>query len=150
MDKSNAFCTGQTGRFRVMGSLSTRSAVIFDVEGDGDLDIVTNEFNSQPQVLISDLSERRKVNFIKLILVGATSNRNGVGATVKVWAGSKVAVKYNDNKSGYLSQSVLPLYVGLGNADKVDRIEVVWPSKRKQIITAPVATNTTLRIEEGK
>ncbi|MGA7924982.1 MAG: ASPIC/UnbV domain-containing protein [Candidatus Sulfotelmatobacter sp.] len=37
-------------------------------------------------------------------------------------------MKYNDGKSGYLAQSVLPLYFGLGEATKIDRIEIDWPS----------------------
>ncbi len=39
-----------------MGSLGTRSSVMFDIDGDGDLDIVTNEFNAEPQVLVSNLA----------------------------------------------------------------------------------------------
>ena len=42
-----------------MGTPGSRSSAIFDLDGDGDLDIVTNEFNSEPQVLLSDLAERR-------------------------------------------------------------------------------------------
>ena len=44
----------------VMATLGTRSSVIFDLDGDGDLDIVTNEFNSAPQVLVSNLAQRRR------------------------------------------------------------------------------------------
>ena len=45
-------------------------AVIFDLDGDGDLDIVTNDFNSAPMVLISDLSERKQIHWIKIVLEG--------------------------------------------------------------------------------
>src|SRR3989449_7041247 len=63
-----------------MGSLGTRAAVILDLDGDGDLDIVTNEFNAPPQVFLSDLAQRRRVNFLEVRLRGTRSNREGLGA----------------------------------------------------------------------
>ena len=56
--------------------------------------------------------------------------------------------QWNDGKSGYLSQSVLPLYFGLGDLTKIDRVEVDWPSGRKQVVTAGLSTNSTLRVTE--
>lgn len=55
------------------------------------------------------------------MLEGTGSNRNGLGATVRVRAGGQTYTKYNDGKSGYLAQSVLLLYFGLGDAEKVDK-----------------------------
>src|SRR4029077_14244094 len=128
-------CAERKGKITVMAPRSSRSSVMFDLDNDGDLDIVTNDFNSEPQVLISDLSQTMPIHWLKVAVVGTASNRNGLGATVRLHAGGHVYTKYNDGKSGYLSQSVLPLYFGLGDADKVDRIEVDWPSGRKQVVT---------------
>jgi hypothetical protein len=133
----------------VMGTLSSRSAAIFDLDNDGDLDIVTNDFNAEPQVLISDLAQRRQIHWLKVVLNGTVSNRNGLGATVRVRAGGQVYTKYNDGKSGYLSQSVLPLYFGLGDAAKIDRVEVDWPSGRHQVVT-DLQVNETLPVTEPK
>jgi hypothetical protein len=58
--------------------------VIFDVEGDGDLDIVTTEYNDYPQVLINDLNAKKKVNCVQIKLIGKRSNRGGLGARVTV------------------------------------------------------------------
>ena len=74
-------CEGQTGEITVMSTLSTRASVIFDVDNDGDLDIVTNDFGSEPMVLISDLAQRKAIHWLKIVLVGTASNRNGLGAT---------------------------------------------------------------------
>ena len=147
-DKGNPLCGKQSSTFSVMATLGSRSSVIFDLDEDGDLDIVTSDFNSEPQVLISNLSEKKQIQYLKVHLTGSESNRNGVGAIVKVFAGEKAYTKCNDGKSGYLSQSVLPLYFGLGDAKKIDRVEVHWPSGRKQIIQNP-DVNRVLEIQES-
>jgi hypothetical protein len=143
-------CQGQTGKITVNAALSSRSAVIFDLDNDGDLDIVTNDFNSEPQILISDLAQRKEIHWLKVVLEGTVSNRNGLGATVRVHVGDRVLTKYNDGKSGYLSQSVLPLYFGLGDAKTIDRVEVNWPSGRKQMLTKDLHVNRNLEITEPK
>ncbi len=141
-------CVGQSGKSIVMAPRSSRSSVIFDLDNDGDLDIVTNDFNSEPQVLVSNLAQHKKIHWLKILLQGTLSNRNGLGATVRVRAGGQTYTKYNDGKSGYLAQSVLPLYFGLGDAAKIDRVEVDWPSGRKQVLTTGIEENLTLRIAE--
>ena len=112
----------------IWGARGTRSAVIFDVDGDGDLDIVTNEFNAAPMVLVSNLTEKTRVHYLAVKLTGTTSNRDGLGAIVKVTAGGSTYTKVFDGNSGYLSHSLYPLYFGLGAAESVDGIEVLWPS----------------------
>ncbi len=143
-------CAGQSGKITAMAPRSSRSSVMFDLDDDGDLDIITNDLNSEPQVFISDLAQRKHIRWLKVVLVGTVSNRNGLGATVRVHAGGQTYMKYNDGKSGYLSQSVLPLYFGLGDAAKIDSVEVVWPSRQKQVLTTGLEENKTLRITEPK
>jgi hypothetical protein len=143
-----AVCEGQTQKVTVSGPKSSRSSVIFDLDNDGDLDIVTNDFGSEPMVLISDLAQQKKIHWLKIVLVGVKSNRNGLGATVRVHSGGQTYTQYNDGKSGYLSQSVLPLYFGLGDTGKIDSIEVAWPSGRKQVLNKGLTDNQTLRITE--
>ncbi len=137
------------GQNTVWGALGSRSSVIFDLDGDGDVDIVTNDFNSRPMMLISNLSEKRdRLSYLKVTLLGTESNRSGLGATVRVHTGSQTYTKVNDGKSGYLSQSLYPLYFGLGDTENIDRIEVAWPSGREQTISGPLDINTLIRIEE--
>jgi hypothetical protein len=141
-------CEGQTGKINVLAPKASRSSVIFDLDDDGDLDIVTNDFNSEPMVLVSDLAQQKKINWLKVVLVGTKSNRNGLGATVRLHAGAQTYTRYNDGKSGYLSQSVLPLYFGLAESSKIDSIEVHWPSGRNQVVNKNLAANQTLKITE--
>jgi hypothetical protein len=147
-DFGNIICAGQTREVTVTAPRASRSSVIFDLDNDGDLDIVTNDFNSEPQILISNLSQQKEIHWLKVVLIGTKSNRNGLGATIRLHANGKTYTRYNDGKSGYLSQSVLPLYFGLGDATKIDRIEVDWPSGRKQLVREGLGENRTLKISE--
>ena len=146
---TSVLCEGLTGKVDVWGALGTRSSVLFDLDNDGDLDIVTNDFNSPPMVLISDLSDRKPdLRYLKVQLVGTKSNRNGLGATVRVTAGDQVYTKVNDGQSGYLSQSVCPLYFGLGDAGEADSLTVTWPSGTVQVVDGPISANQLLRVVE--
>ncbi len=140
--------SGEIGKILVWGSLGSRTAVIFDLDDDGDNDIVTGEFNAQPQVLISDLAAKKKINYLKVRLRGTRSNRDGIGARVTVVAGERRYTKVMDGKSGYLSHSTLPLYFGLGEATQADRIEVEWPSGARQTVAPVPGINRMLDVVE--
>lgn len=125
----------------VWGALGTRASVIFDLENDGDLDIVTNEFHDGPMVLRSNLSERRELRWLGLSLRGRGSgaaNRDGLGAVVTVRVGEETYTQVHDGVSGYLSHSVLPLYFGLGEAERIDEITIQWPGGKLQRIASPL------------
>jgi hypothetical protein len=147
-DKGHADAAGATGRVAIWGAKGTRSAVIFDLDGDGDLDIVTNEFNAAPMVLVSNLSEKTRLHYVEVKLTGTTSNRDGLGAIVKVASGGSTYTKVFDGNSGYLSHSLYPLYFGLGAAESVDTIEVLWPSGKKQTVRAPIKMNSLIEVRE--
>ncbi|MEE2636338.1 MAG: CRTAC1 family protein [Acidobacteriota bacterium] len=141
--------TGTPRDVIIRAARGSRSAVIFDLDDDGDLDIVTNEFNAAPMVLVSNLAEQTGVRYLKIQLTGTTSNRSGFGAIVRVTAGGRTYTQLNDGKSGYLSQSSYPLYFGLGAADAVESIAVEWPSGTEQTVSGPIAVNTRIEITEG-
>ncbi len=142
-------CIGHDGKIMVYSSLGSRSSVIFDYDNDGDLDIITNEFNSNPMVLTSNLSDvSNTLSFLKIHLTGSSSNRGGIGARVIVRAGDKKYTQTMDGKSGYLSQSLMPLYFGLDGAGRADSIEVNWPSGLTQTIETDIPENGLLEITE--
>jgi hypothetical protein len=147
-DKSHPDAAGAIGRVAVWGAKGTRSAAIFDLDADGDLDIVTNEFNAAPMVLVSNLTEKTRVRYVAVALTGTTSNRNGLGAIVKVTAGGSTYTKVMDGNSGFLSHSLYPLYFGLGRAEAVDRIEVLWPSGKTQTVPPPLTINSRVEVRE--
>lgn len=137
------------GQLTMRGALGSRSAVILDLDGDGDLDVVTNEFNAGPQVLVSDLSDRGPVQALRVRLRGTRSNSQGLGAAVTVvLPDGRRILKVADGRSGYLSQSDLPLYFGLGAASAAASVEVAWPSGRRQTIPGPLRPGQILEILE--
>ena len=140
--------TVRQSRHTVWAAQSSRSSAIFDLDNDGDQDIVTLEFNQRPMVLINNLSDKKDVNYLKVNLTGTRSNAGGIGAVVKVHAGGEVYTKVNDGKSGYLAQSTAALYFGLGDAKTPDKIEIRWPSGALQTVTEFPAGKTIFEIKE--
>ena len=137
---AHPLCAGRSGRVVVIAAKGSRSSVVFDLDGDGDLDIVTNEFNGPPQVLISDLAQQGPVRFLAVRLQGTRSNRDGLGARVTLVTDRGSHLMVADGKSGYLSQSRLPLYFGLGRAEPAEqplRLEIAWPSGARQTVEGP-------------
>lgn len=147
-DRGNPACGGFTGTTNVLGTLSSRSSVFCDLDEDGDLDLVTLDFQGPPQVLFSDLSSRRQVGSLTVELIGRRSNRDGLGVWVRVRADGATQTRYHDGKSGYLAQSRMPLYFGLGNAREAEWVEVQWPSGRTQRQSGPIPSGTRLRVQE--
>jgi len=148
-DAGRPLCKGLSGPAVVWGALGSRSSVVFDLDQDGDLDIVTNDFHSQPMVLVSNLSERNpQLRYLEIRLRGTRANRDGLGAKIQVTAAGRVLTQVHDGQSGYLSQSALPLYFGLGVAESVDRVSVLWPGGRQQVVDGPIRTNQQLLIVE--
>ena len=142
-------CEGRSGQVEIWGAMGTRASVIFDLDNDGDLDIVTNEFGAEPMVLVNNLtSVSAKTRYLKVRLTGTTSNRPGIGARVELTTETGTYVQVMDGKSGYLSQSSMPLYFGLGDAGKIEEIRVSWPSGKEQVISEPGQINTMLEIKE--
>ncbi len=149
-DKDHELCRGQAGPIEVFGALGTRSSVIFDADNDGDLDIITNDCGSAPMVLLSSFAKEHgpKLHFVKVKLTGTKSNRDALGARVTVTADDHKWVQVNDGQSGYLSQSSMPLYFGLGGGDKVDRIDVTWPNGQKSSVEKDFKINDVNEITE--
>lgn len=143
-------CFRRLGVVEVFGSLGSRSSAIFDLDNDGDLDIVTNEHYFHPQVLISDLADNNNINYLKLKFSGVTNNRSGIGTKIEVALpdGRKLHRVY-DGKSGFISQSDYPLYVGLGDNGEFSSIEVTWANGVKQTVAGSSQINRVLWIEEN-
>jgi enediyne biosynthesis protein E4 len=124
-----------------------RGAVFGDLDNDGDVDVVINNLDGAPQLLRNDGGNTQNSVLIKTI--GGKSNRDGVGARVKVVAGDLTQVDEVRSGDSYLSQSDLRLHFGLAKRTKIDLIEVRWPSGIVDKIT-DVSANKILTVKEGQ
>ena len=123
---------------------SSRSAVVADFDEDGRLEIVTNNFNDRPYFFANRFPRR---NYIEFRLTGTRSNRDAIGAVVRLRAGNTVMVRQVSPAGGYLAQSSRVVHFGLGERSKVDRIEIRWPRGTVQTLDNP-AINTLHQIRE--
>ena len=128
---------------------------IADFDHDGDLDLAINHNpgdNDQPErgdavLLRNEIGSRR--SWLVVRLEGTESNRDAIGARVRVRAGELTPMRQVEAGSGYASQHGRDLAFGLGHAERVDQLEIRWPSGRvERFEDLPVRTR--LRIVEGR
>jgi len=124
-----------------------RGAAYADYDGDGDLDILLTE-NQGPAYLLRNDTVRRG-HYLRVKTRGSRSNRDGIGAKVRVYTGSGVLQKMVRTGSSYLSQSELTLTFGLGSSPSIEKVQIIWPSGMVDELKG-VAVDTTLLVREGE
>src|SRR5207249_4671708 len=129
--------------------LVARGAAYADVDNDGAPDILVTT-NGGPAYLFHNEGGAGN-NAIRIRTVGTRSNRDGIGAVVRVQAAAGAnGVNWQTVHSGssYCSQSELTLTFGLGKAAQADTVEITWPSGQKDTLTN-LKANATYTIQEG-
>ena len=111
---------------------SYRGAAFGDYDGDGDADILATAMDAPVQLLRNDTPDAG--SYIKIRLQGTASNRDGVGTRVRVTAGGRTQVRERHGGGSYLSASEGDLHFGLGDATRVERVEIRWPSGHTQML----------------
>jgi hypothetical protein len=111
-----------------------RGSAFADIDGDGDLDVLLTQIGGAPLLLRND--QQLGHHWVRLKLWGTRANRDAIGAWIKLRAGGRTLLRQVMPTRGYLSQSELPVTIGLGAAGKVDYAEIVWPGGRVQKIDA--------------
>jgi hypothetical protein len=124
----------------------SRGAAIADFDNDGDLDILVNNNGQAPQLLRNDGGNAN--HWLEILLIGTKSNRDGVGARVKLSAGDLVL--YDQRKCGMSYQSAQDprLHFGLGPRSNVDSVEIVWPSGSVTRLGS-LKSNQIIAVKEG-
>jgi hypothetical protein len=118
---------------------------IGDINNDGRIDAVVST-NGGPAHVLLNLTETTN-HWITLKLIGHTSNRDGIGAQVKITTASGSQWATVTTSSGYLSASDPRVHFGVGAASAIQRIEIKWPSGIRQVLLDQ-KTNQQLIVDE--
>ena len=136
----------------ISATVAARGCAFGDFDNDGDIDVVVNTVNGFPQLLRCDSTSGN--NWINVKLIGTKSNRSGIGArlvcTTTAPGENKPHRQIDEVRSGgsYMSQSDLRVHFGLGKAQKIDQLEVRWPSGQVDTLK-DVPANQFLWVKEG-
>ena len=111
----------------------SNGACYADLDNDGDLDLAINQFNSEAKIFRNNASEYLRNNYITIKLTGTSPNLQAIGSKLYVYANAKMQMQELNPYRGYESTVELPLHFGLGNANKIDSIKIVWPDGKINI-----------------
>jgi enediyne biosynthesis protein E4 len=144
-----------TGKFTNVGPASgpgfglkkpSRALATGDIDNDGDLEILVSNVGTTADLLRNDGGNRG--NSLLVRTIGTKSNRDGIGARMKLSVGGKILLRDVKAGSSYLAQNDLRVHFGLGQAQRAERLEVRWPSGVVDAIEN-VQANQILTVREG-
>jgi hypothetical protein len=136
--------TADWGLFRKSVS---NGAAYADLDNDGDYDMVINNLNDQATVLRNNQNVLQKNNYIRIRLNGQNKNTAGIGAKIKVVTDSFEIFQEAYFTRGYASSVEPVLNIGVGSAQIVKELEVIWPDGSASELTS-IAANQTIVIDQ--
>ncbi len=127
-----------------------RGAAYADIDNDGRLDLLLSTNGGRVYLFRNEVMGAAASNHsLRIKLIGTKSNRDGIGATVKLTAAGETQTQMLRSGSSYLSASELVLTFGLAHNDKADTIEIRWPSGQNDRLSN-AAAGQTVTVTEGK
>jgi hypothetical protein len=130
----------------VDNDMDGRGIGVADFDNDGRLDFFQS--NADQPGLFYHNTTGKTGNWVELKLIGSRSNRDAIGARVKLKSGATTMIREVNGGNGYSSQSMTRLHFGLGAAEVPEPVEIRWPSGVVEKVTVPV--NKITRVQEGK
>jgi hypothetical protein len=126
---------------------ASRGCAFGDFDNDGNIDILVMNMNEPPSLLHTE--SRLGNHWLSIKVLGSRSNRSAIGARVAVTAGGRRQIREVLSGSSYISQSDLRQHFGLGEATRIDHVEVQWPSGVVDKI-ASIEVDQFVTIQEGR
>jgi hypothetical protein len=123
----------------------SRGACFGDYDNDGDIDVYIVNLDDHGILLRNDKGNQN--NWLIVHLIGTESNKDAIGTRIRLTAGGNVQINQKKGGCGYLSQNDPRLHFGLGEVNSVDKVEIIWPTGKKQVLE-DVEANQILVIEE--
>jgi enediyne biosynthesis protein E4 len=148
-NQQGALFTEEAARHGLDSIKDGRGIAVADFDNDGRLDLFVTNANSEPHLYRNLLPLTAERNWVAFQLQGTKSNRWAIGAQVRVRAGDEKFLGFVNGGNGFSSQSSLRVHFGLGSADRLDEVEIRWPSGKRETIR-DVEANRMYRIVEGE
>lgn len=124
-----------------------RGATCADIDGDGDLDLLLAALGREPRLLRND--QQTGNHWLKIVLTGTKTNRSAIGTQIEVQLADRTLYGQVMPTRSYLSQTELPVTFGLGEADRVEEVRLIWSSGIRQTVNGP-NVDATLQIAESE
>ena len=124
-----------------------RGSAFGDFNHDGKLDLVVTALSSPAEIWMNDSPNQN--HWLEIKLQGTKSNRDGIGARIKLAAAGRTQYVFVSTASGYASSSAGPVHFGLADAKVIDEIAIRWPSGTIQVLKNTNA-DQILRVKEAK
>jgi len=123
-----------------------RGCAVADFDNDGDLDVAVSNSGSYPQLLRNDGGNAN--NWLEVMLVGVKSNRDGVGAALKLTSEGFTQYQQRKGGMGYMSAQDPRIHFGLGQRKTIESLEITWPSGAVEKLT-DLPINQIITVKEG-
>jgi hypothetical protein len=129
-----------------MRPIAGRGLATGDYDNDGDIDIVTNNRGDYPSLLRNDGGNAN--HWLEIFVIGTKSNRDGIGASLKLSSEGISHVEQSKGGMSYMSASDPRIFFGLGKRTKIDSLEITWPSGSLEKLTN-VPVDKIIAVKEG-
>lgn len=120
-----------------------------DLDGDGDLDLVTSVTNGKAGVFLNSVTKGNANGYLRFSLTGEAANTMGIGAVVKVYAADTLQLQEHHLSRGFQSSMEPIMHFGLGKNRKADSVRVTWPDGRTQLLR-DLPANSVIKLRQSE
>jgi hypothetical protein len=125
-------------------------ATTADLDGDGDLDLITSATNAEAGVFINQSPTKNGNKSLRISLQGDGLNKAGIGAVIQVYSGTKIQKQEHYLTRGFQSSVEPVLHFGMGRSDKADSISITWPDGSRQLVKNVPTGGSIIRFNQSE